>query len=242
MTGPSRIQTGGKEPVEVLVLDIHGDPLSGGSNILLKIRRQSDNAMYDWSDNSFKTPSSVSQLEQALSEIDPIRCPGEYKLNTVDHVNGFDTMSVTNPEDDDIYEFTVDQPPGGEASNLPLIGEVKVGSYVDDIPDFTQNERTELKAVLGITGTGTPNDSPTSGALSLILGLVQNNFFLDGTSYNAQGLLVAGRIRIFPTKGDTDLATDGGAGEGELASFNIVTEPEAAPLDGLAKTYKVTRE
>ncbi len=238
----NRIQTGSKEPVEVLVLDVHGDPLIGRSDILLKVRRQSDNAMFDWSDNSFKAPSSITQLEQALSEIDAIRCPGEYKLNTVDHVNGFDTLSVQNPVSDDIYEFTVDQPPGGGADNLPLIGEVKVGSYVDDIPDFTENERTEIKTVLGVTGTGTPDDSPTSGALSLILGLVQNNFFLDGTSYNAQGLLVSGRIRIFPTKAATDLATDGGSGEGELASFSITTEPEAAPLDGLAKTYKVTRE
>jgi len=238
----SRVQTGGKEPIEVLVLDVHGYPLTGRSDILLKVRRQSDNGMFDWFDDTFKIPSSVSQPEQTLSEIDSARFPGEYKLNAPNHVNGFDTLSISNPVDDDIYEFTIDQSVGGQAENLPLIGEVKVGSYIDDIPDFTQNERIEIKQILGVTGTGIPNDSPTSGVLSIILGLVQSNFFLDETSYNAQGLLTSGRIRIFPTKTATDLATDGGTGEGELAAFNISTEPEPAPMDGQAKTYKVTRE
>jgi len=78
--------------------------------------------------------------------------------------------------------------------------------------------------------------------MSLVLGLVQNNFFLDSTVYNPQGLLINGRIRIFPTKNDTDLATDGGSGEGELATFNITTESEANPHEAFAKTYRVTRE
>lgn len=242
MTTSVRIQTGHKEPIEVLVFDSYGERLVGATDISVKIRRQSDNALYDWSDNTFKASGSVVQTSQTLSEIDSVFFKGEYKLNSVDHVNGFDTSAIANPTTDDIYEVTVDQTPKTTASNLPVIGEIKVGHFVDDIPDFTENERLELKEILGVTGTGTPDDTPSRGVLAVILGLVQSNFFLDQTIYNSQGLLTAGRIRIFPGKAETDAATDGGTGEGELAEFKITTEPEATPLDGLAKTYRVTKE
>jgi hypothetical protein len=236
----SRIQTGGKEPIEVLVRDVLGAPLTGLADIKMNLRRLSDNFYLDWADNTFK--SSPTQILQALVEIDDTNSPGEYKLNKVGHVNGFDTSSIVSPNADDIYEFTVDQDGGTDAKGLPLIGEIKVGGFVDQIPDFSVNERTEIKTVLGVTGTGTPNDSPASGVMSVILGLVQSNFFLDQTIYNSSGLLTSGRIRIFPTKAATDLATDGGAGEGELASFAITSVAEVSPLDMMPKTYKVTRE
>jgi hypothetical protein len=78
--------------------------------------------------------------------------------------------------------------------------------------------------------------------LKIILGLVQSNFFLDQTIYNGAGLLTSGRIRIFPDKTTTDSATDGGAGEGELASFQVTSVAEPVPAESLPATYKVTRE
>lgn len=78
--------------------------------------------------------------------------------------------------------------------------------------------------------------------LKIILGLVQNNFFLDQTIYNGAGLLTSGRIRLFPDKASTDAATDGGAGEGELASFLVTAVAEPVPAESLPATYKMTRE
>lgn len=45
-------------------------------------------------------------------------------------------------------------------------------------------------------------------SFSLIRGLVQHNFMLDNPTYNADGLLTAARIRIFPTAADTDAETN----------------------------------
>jgi hypothetical protein len=42
------------------------------------------------------------------------------------------------------------------------------------------------------------------------LGLMHENIFIDSTSYDADGQLVAGRVRLFDSKADTELATDGG--------------------------------
>jgi hypothetical protein len=236
-----RVQTGATEPIEVIVFDILGVPLTGKTDIKVKVRRISDSMYYDWTDNYFKV--SPVRLEQVLEEISASNSPGEYRLNLApDHINGFNTGTPVNKVMDDTYEITVVQDGGSDASNLPQIGEIKVGQYVDEIPDFNAFERAEIKEVLGITGTGTPNDSPTSGVLSIISGLVQQNFFLDETSYSSSGLLTTGRIRIFPTKAATDAATDGGVAEGDLAAFRVTTVPNVSPLDCQPKTYKVTRE
>lgn len=235
------IETGGKEPIEVMVLDVSGVPLISKTDIEVKLRRQSDDFVYDWDDDTFKSPGSVIDLSYPLEEANATLFPGEYRLSKAGHVNGFDTFTVTNPALNDIYEFTVFQSTDSDAGNLPVTGEMKVGGYLDEIPEFTSNERAEIKSVLGVTGTGTP-EMPTTGVMSIILGLVQSNFYLDQTTYNSSGLLVSGRIRIFPDKATTDSATDGGAGEGELASFQISTEAEVSPIDMMPKTYKVTRE
>lgn len=237
----ARIQTGEVEPIVVLVEDATGDRLTGKTDIKIKVRRLSDDRFFDWDDDTFKPPGSVTQLLETLDEVDSTYSPGVYQLDTASHVNGFDTSAITNAVTDDTYYVTAVQD-GGTDAILPPPGEIKVGQYVDDIPDFTVNERTEIRTVLGVTGTGTPNEAPTSGVLSIILGLVQSNFFLDQTVYNGAGLLTGGRIRIFPTKAATDSATDGGTGEGELAVFNVTAVAEPVPADSLPATYKVTRE
>lgn len=235
-----RIQTGSAEPIEVFVLDVTGDPLTGLSDVKVFLRRVSDNEYLDWSDDSFK-PAPVS-LYETLSEVDPVRSPGQYQLDTVNHPKGVNFSAITGLTMDDTYEVTVIQDPVNDAANLPKVGEIKVGQYVDDIPDFDAFERAEIKEVLGVTGTGTPSQFPLGGPLRLLLGMMQDNFFLDSTTYNAAGLLTSGRIRIFPTKTAADSATDGGAGEGEIASFTVTSVPEVSPLDALPKTYKVTRD
>ncbi len=76
--------------------------------------------------------------------------------------------------------------------------------------------------------------------LTILRGLIQQNFMLDTTVYNVDNLLTSGRIRIFTTKAEVDAATDGGSAEGEIAIFTITAVEEVA--DGaLLKTYKVVR-
>jgi hypothetical protein len=65
-------------------------------------------------------------------------------------------------------------------------------------------------------------------------GLSQCQFVLDNTSYDASGLMTVGRIRIFPDAATATAATDGGAGEGEIATVNIT----ASGTGGLADIYK----
>lgn len=226
----------------VRVEDATGEPLTGKTDIKLKIRRLSDDWFFDWSDDTFKDPGIVTKILETLNEVSSLYNPGTYQLDTANHVDGFDTSNISNAINDDTYYVTAVQDGGSDAANLPLDGEIKVGQYVDDIPDFTQNERSEIKTVLGVTGTGTPDDSPSQGVLAIILGLVQSNFFLDQTTYNGAGLLTSGRIRIFPDKTTTDSATDGGAGEGELATFHVTAVAEPVPAESLPATYKVTRE
>lgn len=124
------IQHGNIEPIIVFAIGADGDPLPGKTDIKVKIRRQSDGKYFDWSDNTFKVGASVSQMLQALEEVQATYSPGEYRLNTVVHVNGFNTSLVTNPISDDTYFVVADQDGGSDAVNLPQTGEIKVGTFV----------------------------------------------------------------------------------------------------------------
>lgn len=135
MTFSVRIQSGKKEPIVVLVLDQNGQELTGKTNIKIKIRRLSDGYFFDWSDNTFKAAAAVVALLQMLQEVSSLYSPGEYQLNKPGHVNGFDTQTIVNPNSDDTYYVTGVEDGGSDASNMPMIGELKVGDYVDDITE-----------------------------------------------------------------------------------------------------------
>jgi hypothetical protein len=129
----SRIQTGDTEPIVVLIVDSVGAPLAGLTDIVVRIRRISDGFYYDWSDDTFKTFGSVVTQDQAMSEVSAGASPGEYQLSTVGHVGGFNTSTISNPSPNDTYIVTARQDTGITAANVPLIGEIKVGDFVDDI-------------------------------------------------------------------------------------------------------------
>jgi hypothetical protein len=128
-----RIQSGEIEPIVVMVVDSNGDLLSGKTNIKIRIRRLSDGYYLDWSDNTFKTGATVVTMLQAMEEISATYSPGEYKLNTATHVEGFDHNSITNDAANDTYYFTAVQDGGTDVSNVPQFGSIKVGGFVDNI-------------------------------------------------------------------------------------------------------------
>jgi hypothetical protein len=74
-----------------------------------------------------------------------------------------------------------------------------------------------------------------------ILGLVHENVFIDNTVHDAFGSLVAGRIRIFDSKANVELATDGGSETtGLVATYEIETSYEAQCRMGSYRVKKVS--
>jgi len=126
-----RIRTGDKMPLEVFVISPIGEPLTGKTDIKLRCRRASDDKLLDWSDQTFKASGSVTQPLEVLEECDASNDPGYYRLNTAEHVRGFNTTVLVNPVSDDHYSFTVVQTPGSDAGNVPQYLQVSVGGWVD---------------------------------------------------------------------------------------------------------------
>lgn len=121
-----------------MVVDAAGQPLTGLSNIKIKIRRASDNYYLDWTDNTFK--ASPTQLLQQLAEVSALLSPGEYFLNTVTHSGGFDTSTLIITTEIESFTITAVQDGVGLAANMPQMGEIKMGGYVDKVVD----ERTPV--------------------------------------------------------------------------------------------------
>ena len=124
------IQHGNLEPIVVAVFGSDGSLLVGKTDIKLKIRRQSTDEYFDWSDNTFKAGAAVVQLLQVLDEVSGVYSPGEYRLNSVLHVNGFDTSLIANPLDEDVYYVSIVQDGGTDVANLPMYDEIKIATFV----------------------------------------------------------------------------------------------------------------
>lgn len=55
-----------------------------------------------------------------------------------------------------------------------------------------------------------------------LLGLNLENAFVDNTTYDADSMMLTGRLRIFDTKSNLDAATEGGVGEvGTIAEYTV---------------------
>jgi hypothetical protein len=147
-----RIQTGAIEPVELLIVGRNGKPLPGLTDLKLRIRRLSDDWFFDWSDNTLK--ASSTQLYQTLQAVNASLAPGEYRLNTAPHLKGFNTGAIANPTADDTYRLTVIQDPGTNAANVPWIGEIKEGSWVDYFDQAISDNATPAEVRAELVGFG----------------------------------------------------------------------------------------
>ena len=139
------------EPIQVYALDSYNAPVSGLTNLFLKIRRKSDDFVLDWSDNTFKTAGSVVTSTWVLTEIDGTNLPGEYKFTKTGYINGFDPAAVTNIVANDTYFFRVTQVGSATAFNMPQVGEVTLGGYVDEIGTVRKNVTNRLELAPGMT-------------------------------------------------------------------------------------------
>jgi hypothetical protein len=129
------IQHGNIEPIVVVAVDLDNKPVVGKTDIVIRMRRQTDGKYFDWSDNTFKDGASVGLLLQPLVEVSPVYSKGEYQLSTVDHVRGLDTSKIVNPNNDDIYFVFSFQNGGEDVANMPQFCELRVGTFI--IADHT---------------------------------------------------------------------------------------------------------
>ncbi len=128
MNGSSvRIIDGDTERIETQALDDAEDPLTGVTDLLISIRRVSDDFYYDFNDNTFKSTGWTTR-RQAMTELDATNDPGLYYYD-------FDTSAITNEAADDTYMVRVEQSPGTTVENLPQSGEIKVDQWPKDIID-----------------------------------------------------------------------------------------------------------
>jgi len=123
-----RIQTGATERIVALALNGSLVPLTGLTDLVIAIQRVSDGQWFDWNDLTFKAAGWTTR-QLAMTEISASLAPGQYRTDFV-------TSTITNPTADDAYLITVTQTPGTTVKNVPQVGELKVGQYVDDVPEI----------------------------------------------------------------------------------------------------------
>lgn len=120
------IRTGDTEPIRVFAVDGNSAPLTGLTDLYVRIERDSDGFLFDWGDSTFKA-SGWTTLNKLLTELDATNLAGMYEV-----VGGFDTSAILNPTADDTYTVYPLQTPGVNA-RLPAPASFAVGRWVDTI-------------------------------------------------------------------------------------------------------------
>ena len=179
--GIVRIQSGQSEQLRVTALDINGAFVTGLSDVLLEIRRESDGFYFDFSDSTFKS-SGWTTRQEILSELDSTNSPGVY----------FFTFSGFAENDYFLRATSV------TAHNSPWEGEIKVGDFIDNL---------DGKISLSISDISAHRTAVESKIIN-ILGLVQSNFLISSQVYDSNNNLLSATIKIYPTKADTDADTN----------------------------------
>jgi len=127
----TRIQNSETEQIRVTALDIEAAYVTGLTDVLLEIRRESDGYYLDFDDSTFKNSSWTTRQEQ-MAELDVTNSPGVYFYD-------FDTTGLS----DDNYFIRVSS---ATAYNTPWEGELKVGGYVDDLDATISSRASEVNA------------------------------------------------------------------------------------------------
>jgi hypothetical protein len=147
------------ERIHVLILDVVRAAITG-AGLTIKVWRSSDGKLLDFADSTFKTSGHTS-ITAALTEHSAANNAGVYYADVP-------ITSITNVIADDVYTFRIDQASGTTAVNLPAMGEVRVGRWVDTIG-------TNLDAVVSSRATD-------AGAASSVWGTLVPGSFGVGTA------------------------------------------------------------
>lgn len=130
------IRTGTIEPLYAQVVDQFGDPLTGATDIFVRIRRDSDGQFFDFADDTFKATGHVEQ-DSLLSEVGATLTPGLYQLT-----GGLNTGAITNLVANDTYQVVAVQDPGTDAA-LPATEELRIGHTADGLAVLTTSATVE---------------------------------------------------------------------------------------------------
>lgn len=132
------------------IVDASGNHV-GSQTVVLSIQKASNGYWYDFSDSTFKA-SGWSNKTTNLSE---------------DATNGLYSYTFTPPASEtsaEEYVFLINNDDSAYGDHQALaITYQNIGTS-----DWTTNEKIEFKTILGVTGTGTPDDTPSDGALKEI--------------------------------------------------------------------------
>ncbi len=140
------------ERVHAIALDSSRTAITGAT-LALKIWRSSDGQFLDFSDSTFKAAGHGS-ITTMMTEHSASNNAGVYYAD-------IPIASITNPVADDVYSYRIDQTAGSTtATNLPALGEVRIGRWVDTINanlDTTMSSRaTNSGAASSVWGTSVP--------------------------------------------------------------------------------------
>ena len=175
-----RIQSGETEPIQVYVLDALGNPLTGLTDLYVRLRRASDGQFLDWADDTFKA-AGWTTLGQLLTEQDATNAPGVYEVT-----GGLNTSALTNAASEDVYTVVPYQTPGTTAV-LPAPEELHVGAWADQVgllANVSVTATDTVPATVEILAWLTRKGAPvTSGLVSASVALKQP----DGTVLVAAG-------------------------------------------------------
>lgn len=119
------ISKGETESIKVYAVDKKGTPLTGKTDLFIRIQRSSDNWFLDWNDKLFKS-SGHGTLNQILTEVDATNAPGLYEVT-----DGFDS-GPTNLAVNDALNIIPLQTPGTDAM-LPSPAELQVRETEDAV-------------------------------------------------------------------------------------------------------------
>jgi len=192
MAATEKLLWGGDWPIEVLALDGSLSPVTGSSTILLSIRRKSDDYFLDFNDDTFKA-SGWTTREVAMTEVDATNAAGEYAYD-------WDTSSVTNEADDDLYVFRA-RDSAAAAKNLPTVGEIWADGWVKDLLD----EHTETQSRLPATLNGGRMRSHVEAMATDVLDAAA--LATDAVTEIQNGLATSVELAALETHGDATWAT-----------------------------------
>jgi len=201
----TRIQSG--DTVSIVsshILDNTGTALTLLTDIEVRIRRESDNQFYDWSDETFK--ATPTDLNLPLSESSIVNSPGIYTLNTAPHTGGWDTAQITNETANDTYTIEIIQTTLTNAATVPQIGEIIIDQWVANIDVKTSTVSGSVwdEALTNHQNAGSTGEalSNASGNLSNIADSVWDESMVAHTS----SVGIAGRLLSDASGNLTDIA------------------------------------
>lgn len=156
-------------------------------------------------------PEVKAQADQALVDYDP---PTKAELDTaVDAIRGADA------DDLKVLSDQLDQIPDDVNSLLSTVH--GGGSWESS----AISPATIANAVWNAMQADHQLADSFGDAVQRIVALQKENYYIDQMTYNAEGLMTTGRIRLFRTKAAALAATDGGSGEGEFATYTFDATP-----------------